>query len=439
MSLPKIAVISPAFSSHFNPLLFFAKALVREGCDVVFACAEAFRSKVEQAGLRFRKIQTSANANTGLADTTRQPEEEQRRLLEFLESTKRGAIETLALQARHRKADMLFNPDLVIKQVAGLDESESPDLYIVDQLSYSVTLALYCLGKRFVTFCPPHPRSIPGDSDLYGVPSLWPRGMGESTTGLEDLRELARRVEEEFTAEFNRIILSKAPGLNMVESAFRLTSGEAVLFNYPEGMADREPTTGSIEVYLGYCFEEQKLDHTWQSRLDSIGEDAPRVMLSLGTFLSARSDVLRKCTEATRQAYPGALVVVGAGSSRRDLKDLEDERLIIEDFLPQKALLEHMNVLVHHGGCNSFTEALYHAVPMLVLPFSSDQFYVASDVERRDIGECLDPNHFTGERFAQALHRVMSKCGGEEIKYWSQRSRSGGPSHGARAVMRFLS
>ncbi len=47
---------------------------------------------------------------------------------------------------------------------------------------------------------------------------------------------------------------------------------------------------------------------------------------------------------------------------------------LVRASLPQVALLRHANLLVTHGGNNSVTEALTHGVPMLVLPFSTDQF-----------------------------------------------------------------
>jgi hypothetical protein len=52
---------------------------------------------------RGKLIVISRNANTGVAEKTDQPEEERRRINAFLESTRRGPLETLILQAEHRK------------------------------------------------------------------------------------------------------------------------------------------------------------------------------------------------------------------------------------------------------------------------------------------------------------------------------------------------
>ena len=65
---------------------------------------------------------------------------------------------------------------------------------------------------------------------------------------------------------------------------------------------------------------------------------------------------------------------------------------LVREFLPQVALLERSALLVTHGGNNSVTEALSCGVPMLVLPFSTDQFAGAAAIENSGVGSALDPN-----------------------------------------------
>ncbi|WP_329282453.1 glycosyltransferase [Streptomyces sp. NBC_01451] len=116
------------------------------------------------------------------------------------------------------------------------------------------------------------------------------------------------------------------------------------------------------------------------------------VLVALGTFLSARGDVLRTIVTGLLEGVRDVSVVVVAGERTSALADLAGDRVVLAGSVPQRALLDHVDAMVHHGGSNSFTECLWAGVPAVVLPFSSDQFSVARDAERSGAGVLLDPN-----------------------------------------------
>ncbi|MER7760723.1 hypothetical protein [Streptomyces sp. NPDC097619] len=160
--MPRVVVVSPPFRSHAAPLSVLAGALRERGADVVFACTEAFEDLAVGAGLRFVRLAVTRKANTGVAETTAQDPTEAGRLTEFLDATRQGSIAALATQARHRRADMLAEPEAVLARLRALDEHTRPDWYVVDQLAYCATLALHCLRARYATYCPGHPTYVPG-------------------------------------------------------------------------------------------------------------------------------------------------------------------------------------------------------------------------------------------------------------------------------------
>jgi UDP:flavonoid glycosyltransferase YjiC (YdhE family) len=51
---------------------------------------------------------------------------------------------------------------------------------------------------------------------------------------------------------------------------------------------------------------------------------------------------------------------------------------------------------------------MHHRVPLLVLPFSTDQFAGAADIERAGFGVALAPNEASVDELADALRRVLS-------------------------------
>ena len=107
--------------------------------------------------------------------------------------------------------------------------------------------------------------------------------------------------------------------------------------------------------------------------------------------------------------------------------------MCIEAFVPQAALLPSMDLIVHHGGCNSFTEALYFGKPMILLPFSSDQFAIAADAEKMDLAHSLDPNRFTPRRLAGLAASSLEKEN-KALRRWQRYVRSRGPGWAVRQL-----
>lgn len=393
--MPRVVVVSPPFMSHARPLSVLAGALGRQGADVHFACAPAFEHLARQAGARFVPLSVTRNANTGVAEATEQDDQEADRLREFLDATREGAVSALLTQARHRRADMLADPDGVLDALRSIDRVVRPDWYVVDQLSYPVTLALHCLGLPYASFCPGHPSYVLAGPDAwFGVPYDWPSGLRPAPRRLRELRTAARRNDEVFTSLFEAFARQHAPSRPAPGRAFALSSPHAVVYAYPPFPWLPRPPHGPARLFAGHmAADPDPLDTDWDARLRRLRGNSERlVLVALGTFLSARDDVLRTVVTGLVEGTKDVSVVVAAGERTAALADLAGDRVEVARSVPQRALLDHVDAMVHHGGGNSFTECLRAGVPAVVLPFSSDQFSVARDAERSGAGVVLDPN-----------------------------------------------
>lgn len=430
MKYRKIFFISPPFYSHFNPLLVLAKSFQAHGAEVTFGCSIEFKEKILKENLGFYEIDISTNKNTGKAENTIQPDTERMRLEEFFESTKKGAAETLMTQSRHRKADMLYNPQELIDKIKRIHDSMEVDLYVVDILSYSVTLSLYFLELPFVTFCPPHPNTIPREGRSFNVPKSWPEAITVNEEELRELKHVSTQTQREFTEVFNAII-TENKSLQKISNAFSLVSEIAVIYNYFDFNNLEKRDENPKELFIGNSFQAVALDEEWLKKIET---NEKIIMISLGTFLSNRKDVLEKLIQSSRETYPDALLIVSAGSNAEELQKYSSPNTIIEDFIPQIALMHYVDTVVFHGGCNTLTEAIYHGKEMVILPFSSDQFNIAYDIEKHNLGRVLDPNNFSKEELAKALNELeaISK---DNLLHWKKVSRERGADYAVKKIL----
>lgn len=430
MKYKKIFVISPPFYSHFNPLLVLAKSFQEHGAQVTVGCSIEFKDKILKENLNFYEIDINSNKNIGKGKHAIQPDTERLRLEEFFESTKKGAAETLITQSRHRKADMLYNPQELIDKIKFIDDSMDVDLYVVDILSYSVTLSLYSLGLPFVTFCPPHPNTIPRDGRYFNVPKSWPEAITVEEEDLRMLKQVSTQTQREFTEVFNNVI-SENKSVKKISNAFSLVSEIAVIYNYFDFNNIEKSEENPKELFIGNSFEAVALDEEWMER---IATNEKKIMISLGTFLSNRKDVLEKLILSARESHPDALLIVSAGSHAEELKKYSSHNTIIEGFIPQVALMQYVDTVLFHGGCNTLTEAMYHGKEMVILPFSSDQFNIAYDIEKHNLGRVLDPNNFSQVELAKALAE-LEESSKDNLRYWRNVSRERGADYAVKKIL----
>jgi len=118
-----------------------------------------------------------------------------------------------------------------------------------------------------------------------------------------------------------------------------------------------------------------------------------------------RGDVLARVLAALAGLGLRAAVAIGS-ADRAELGELPGDWLVRE-FLPQVQLLSKAAAAVTHGGNNSVTEAMTHGVPLLVLPFSTDQFAGAAALERTGFGVSLAPNTATVDELRAGMQRVL--------------------------------
>ena len=396
-----LLIISPDYASHLLPLATLGTAWRDAGERVVVATGPATASIVESFGFERVNLQLGKGSNPGVIRAEDQPRGEDDALRGFFDATRQGMIATLAFQAEARLSDLMWEPVRVAREVLAVVASVRPDSIIVDHLAFSARLALVAGGVAYADVVLGHPTALPVGDEVYGYPPEWPEAFSPSVDELAALRELCVRVSESFTAEWNAALAELAPHVPPSRSAFG-EHGELLLLNYPAELSPPERTALlPIHEFLGSAVRDEPADPEVEAWLAA--SDEPFVYVSFGSFLSVRSDVLTRVARALEQL--GLRVALATGSAD-DLPELPPHWLV-RGFLPQVTLLKRAAAAVTHGGNNSVTEAATFGVPLVVLPFSTDQFAGAAAIERSGWGVALAPNTATVDELAAAIAAVL--------------------------------
>ncbi|HEV7949739.1 MAG TPA: glycosyltransferase [Glaciihabitans sp.] len=398
-----LLIISPDYASHLLPLVTIGTAWAEAGEKVVVATGPATASIVDAFGFERVNLQLGRGSNPGVIRAEEQPKGEDDALRGFFDATRRGLVETLAFQASARKSDLMWDPVNTARAVQAVVDAVQPDTIIVDHLAFSARLALTAYGSAHVDVVLGHPSALPVAGEVYGYPPAWPAAFRPDPAELAKLRELCDSVSESFTAEWNAALAELDPTAPPSSNAFA-EHGDLLLLNYPGELHDPSRTAAlPPHEFIGSAVRGEPEDAQVEAWLS---DPSPYVYVSFGSFLSVRADVLARVLAAAEQL--GVRVAVATGSAdRAELGELPDSWLVRE-FLPQVRLMKSAAAAVTHGGNNSVTEAMTAGLPLVVLPFSTDQFAGAAALVDRGFGVALDPNEATVDELTDALRQVLN-------------------------------
>ena len=135
----------------------------------------------------------------------------------------------------------------------------------------------------------------------------------------------------------------------------------------------------------------------------------PLVYIAFGTFWDGLCEHLYpSIIEAARSL--GAQVVLAA-TPKQALALPGDDSVIVVPYAPQLQLLERASVFVTHCGGASFMEALYHGVPMAMVPLGGDQPVQAYFAEQAGVGVRLTPDTRSVPLWRDTLGRLIDPRG----------------------------
>ena len=89
---------------------------------------------------------------------------------------------------------------------------------------------------------------------------------------------------------------------------------------------------------------------------------------------------------------------------------INTSRFFISTWVPQRTLLEsdRLAMFIGHGGMGGITESLCNSLPVIAIPFNSDQWDTAARIKAQGLGIVLDRNYFTASDITVAVETLRS-------------------------------
>jgi MGT family glycosyltransferase len=132
------------------------------------------------------------------------------------------------------------------------------------------------------------------------------------------------------------------------------------------------------------------------------------IYFTLGTIFNIESgDLFGRVLEGLRDLDAGVIVTVGREIDPAELGP-QPANVRIERFIPQAALLPHLDLVVSHGGSGTVIGALAYGVPQIVIPLGADQMLNANRVDDTGAGRVMDAITLTPADIAQTASEVLA-------------------------------
>jgi UDP:flavonoid glycosyltransferase YjiC (YdhE family) len=132
----------------------------------------------------------------------------------------------------------------------------------------------------------------------------------------------------------------------------------------------------------------------------------PWLLVTLSSQMQDDVLLARMALSAVSALPVRVLVTIGGGHQPAELKPLP-ENARVEQYVPHAAVLQRSRLLLSHAGHGSVMKALWHGVPMVLVPWGRDQPGVAARAERLAVASVIARDQLTDSALAEALRAVM--------------------------------
>jgi len=133
-------------------------------------------------------------------------------------------------------------------------------------------------------------------------------------------------------------------------------------------------------------------------------EGKPLIYVSFGSLGSADIDLYKRMLKLFGRLPYRFLMNVG---EYMDQYTEVPGNVHLDKWYPQPAVIPHVDLFIHHGGNNSFNEALYFGKPAIIMPYCWDGLDNATRIQDTGYGAKLPRYDWSDEAFAATIARLI--------------------------------
>ena len=253
--------------------------------------------------------------------------------------------------------------------------------------------------------------------------------------GQERFRRRYQEVLKPIHDEFNNFLIqcgeAPYPLANFVEESPYMN-----LLLYPESAKFNrsKPLDPNRFQYLEGCVRE---DSPFEVPAFEVNSESPLIYVSFGTLGSSDIQLMQRLIDVLgKLPYR---VLLNVGDYIEQYKNVP-KNIYIAAWYPQPSVIPHVDMVIHHGGNNSFTECLYFGKPALIMPYVWEGHDNATRVEETNHGLSLHRYNWTDEQMESSLQRLLDDLTiRDTLKKSSEHmQRQDGPAKAARILTQIL-
>jgi zeaxanthin glucosyltransferase len=304
-------------------------------------------------------------------------------------------------------------PFMVAKEVRGTSDSGvgfqidfKPEILIVDSFLPTIAIWAWQQGVTVLNMSTVFPRRRdalvpPFATDL--VPSNDTSVCARITAAWADEHAINM-------SQYAPLICPLAREAGLPDSWLDLHAARGIMVRFPDislvpAELDFPRSRTAALFYAGPCVDLTRPEPAFSAA--GFREEQPLVYASFGTQSHRYGDLkreLRILLDAARRSSELQFVIACSNPGDGDLPP----NVIVVAEAPQLTLLRRASLMLSHGGANAVCEALCLGVPLVVLPFDTDQPGNAARVVHHGLGRRASWDNVTGATLADLIRDVIA-------------------------------